>query len=73
MRPHCRLTIAFMGAFAFAGTATTTFADQGPGSGLGEIVVTAQKRAESVQSVPLSMTTFGGAALEEKAIADFFD
>ena len=62
-----------MGAFAFAGTATTTLADQGPGSGLGEIVVTAQKRAESVQSVPLSMTTFGGAALEEKAIADFFD
>jgi iron complex outermembrane receptor protein len=38
-----------------------------------EIVVTAQKRSESEQSVPMSMTTFGGAALEQKAINNFFD
>jgi outer membrane receptor protein involved in Fe transport len=43
------------------------------GSGLEEIVVTAQKRSENVQSVPLSMTTFTSAALEAKAINTFFD
>ncbi len=40
---------------------------------LATITVTAQKRAESAQSVPLSMTTFTGAALQEKAITTFFD
>jgi outer membrane receptor protein involved in Fe transport len=49
-------------------------ADQPAAAGaLEEIVVTATKRAESEQSVPLSMTTFGSAALEEKAISTFFD
>src|SRR5262249_43885827 len=41
--------------------------------GLEEVVVTAQKRAESEQSVPMSMTTFGSVALEQKAINNFFD
>jgi iron complex outermembrane receptor protein len=43
------------------------------GASLQEIVVTAQKRAEGEQSVPLSMTTFGSAAIEQKAITSFFD
>jgi len=42
-------------------------------SELQEITVTAQKRAESEQTVPLSMTTFGAVALQEKAVVDFFD
>jgi iron complex outermembrane recepter protein len=42
-------------------------------AGLQQVIVTAQKRAESEQSVPLSMTTFGGADLQQKAITDFFD
>jgi iron complex outermembrane receptor protein len=37
------------------------------------ITVTAQKRAESEQSVPLSMTAFSGAALQQKDINTFFD
>jgi len=37
------------------------------------ITVTAEKRAESEQSVPLSMTTFSGVALEAKDINTFFD
>lgn len=41
--------------------------------GLEEIVVTATKRSESQQTVPLSMTTFGSVALEQKAIETFFD
>src|SRR5579862_6538893 len=43
------------------------------GGGLEEVIVTAQKRAESEQSVPMSITTFSGAALEQKAISNFFD
>jgi len=34
----------------------------------GEIVVTAQKRAENVQDVPIAMQVFGGQALTERAI-----
>jgi iron complex outermembrane recepter protein len=41
--------------------------------GLEEVVVTATKRSENLQSVPLSITTFGGAALEQKSIENFFD
>jgi len=41
--------------------------------GLAEIIVTAQKRSESEQTVPLSMTTFGEVALQQKAISTFFD
>ena len=41
--------------------------------GLEEVIVTAQKRSESEQSVPMSMTTFSSAALEQKSITDFFD
>jgi len=40
---------------------------------LEEIIVTAQKRSESVQNVPLSITTIGAAALEQSAIRSFFD
>jgi outer membrane receptor protein involved in Fe transport len=42
-------------------------------SGIEEVIVTAQKRSESLQTVPLSITTFSGAALEQKAITNFFD
>ena len=48
----------------------------GPSGGVDElqqITVTAQKRSESEQSVPLSMTTFTGVALAQKAINNFFD
>src|SRR5689334_24444072 len=48
-------------------------ADTGSSGGLEEVIVTAQKRSESEQSVPMSMTTFSSAALEQKSINDFFD
>ena len=41
--------------------------------GLEEVIVTAQKRSESAQDVPLSITTIGSVALEQKAITNFFD
>src|SRR6266478_9887227 len=40
---------------------------------LEEITVTAEKRSESQQNVPLSMTTFSAAALQQKEINTFFD
>ncbi|HEY7962970.1 MAG TPA: TonB-dependent receptor plug domain-containing protein, partial [Steroidobacteraceae bacterium] len=48
-------------------------ADTGGSGVLEEIIVTAQKRSENEQSVPMSMTTFSSAALEQKSINDFFD
>jgi outer membrane receptor protein involved in Fe transport len=52
-----------------------TLADTAPApSGeLEEITVTAQKRSESEQNVPMSITTFGAAALAQKDINSFFD
>jgi iron complex outermembrane recepter protein len=44
-----------------------------PGGALQEVIVTAQKRSESEQTVPMSITTFSSQALEQKAINDFFD
>ena len=40
---------------------------------LEEITVTAEKRSESQQNVPLSMTTFSSAVLQQKEINTFFD
>ncbi|HET7757219.1 MAG TPA: TonB-dependent receptor plug domain-containing protein, partial [Steroidobacteraceae bacterium] len=48
-------------------------ASTAPAGGLQEVVVTAEKRAESEQTVPMSMTTFSSEALEAKAINNFFD
>jgi iron complex outermembrane recepter protein len=41
--------------------------------GLQEVIVTAQKRSESEQTVPMSITTFSAANLQQKAITEFFD
>lgn len=40
------------------------------GGGLEEIVVTAQKRAENAQDVPIAITAFGGTALKESGVGD---
>ncbi len=56
-----------------ATAATPIGADSTAANTVEEIVVTAQKRSESEQTVPLSMTTFGAAALQEQSINTFFD
>ena len=50
-----------------AGVADTT--DQGDGPAVGEIVVTAQKRSESINRVPMSITAATGAQLEAAGVA----
>ncbi len=40
---------------------------------LDEIIVTAQKRAEDIQDVPLSVTAIGGEAIKEKNMSDLND
>jgi outer membrane cobalamin receptor len=57
-----------LAAFSTAQAATVDTSTQ-----LNEIIVTAEKRSESVQNVPLSITTIGAAALEQNAIRSFFD
>jgi iron complex outermembrane recepter protein len=38
--------------------------------GIAEIVVTAQKRAENVQSVPIAISAFAGEAMQERAVGN---
>lgn len=40
---------------------------------LAEVIVTAERRAENVQTVPLSMSTFSSAGLQQQAITSFMD
>lgn len=51
---------------ASTGAATPQAAD----SGVGEIIVTAQKRSENVQNVPISISAFTADALQARGIAD---
>ena len=58
-------------AFACSGVA---YAQQtSPGAGLEEVIVTAQKRTEDVQKVPISITVMGTEKLEQLQVKDFLD
>jgi iron complex outermembrane recepter protein len=66
--------LAWAGIAAIIGSMRAFAADTAASSNeLETITVTAEKRSESEQSVPLSMTTFSGAALQQKEINTFFD
>src|SRR5271156_2718903 len=57
--------------------ASGVFAQAAPSNGsassdeLGDIIVTAEKRSESIQRVPLSIVAYGGEALAEVGAQDF--
>jgi len=57
-----------------AGLSSARAADTPQSSGgVEEIIVTAQRREETVQNVPLSITALSARALQEKAVTSFFD
>jgi len=60
----------WLAAAAVANAATESTSQSG---GLEEVIVTAQKRLESEQAVPMSITTFSATTLQQKAITEFFD
>jgi len=60
-------------ASAPADQAADTAPAQAEEGGLEEIVVTAQKRAENLQSVPVSVTALSSEAIANQRIADFSD
>ncbi|MEZ5744812.1 MAG: TonB-dependent receptor plug domain-containing protein [Sphingomonadaceae bacterium] len=51
-----------------SGLAAPAFAQESTTGGIGEIVVTAQKRAENVQDVPIAISAFTADALSERAV-----
>ena len=72
-----RLQAAWAGlpmATAMLTCAPPAFAQEPSDTGvLEEVIVTAQKRSESLQNVPLSITAIGTAELEEQHVTDFAD
>jgi len=59
---------AAMATPAFAQNAPQAQAEAAPEGGIAEIVVTAQKRAENVQDVPIAISAFTAGALQERAV-----
>jgi iron complex outermembrane recepter protein len=64
-RQFVRAPVALALAFAFAFFMNSALADT-----LEEIVVTAQKRSENIQKVPISITAFTTELLQEKSLGD---
>ncbi|HKY89564.1 MAG TPA: TonB-dependent receptor plug domain-containing protein, partial [Nevskiaceae bacterium] len=48
-------------------------AARGVGAGIGEIVVTAQRKAETVQDIPIAISVFAGEDLEKLGVTDTRD
>lgn len=71
-------SLAILTTMLCAGTTTSAFAqetetpeaDSTSRGGIEVIVVTAQKRAENVQDVPIAISAFGAEALQERAVGD---
>jgi outer membrane receptor protein involved in Fe transport len=71
-RPSARRVIAAGVPLAsvLAGVQVAIAQEQG---GLEEVIVTAQKRSESLQNVPISVTALGNETLEQLRLSDFED
>jgi iron complex outermembrane receptor protein len=68
---------ALLGLGAGAGAGVALAADSTPGAGdgsqLDEVIVTAERRAETAIKTPLALTVISGAALQDKGVVSVFD
>lgn len=68
------LAVSVFALFSPIGVAVASAQEGGasssPDEGVADIVVTAQKRSENVQQVPISVTALGGTSLQERAIGN---
>ena len=60
-------------AASAASPSAASAASDEPGKGLAEIVVTAERRTQNLQTVPIAATALSGAALEKKAVLRMAD
>src|SRR5689334_22232998 len=68
------LALASVSAFALANEAAAQQAASQPGSAtLDELIVTAQRREQSIQDVPASITAFGQTSIKALGIANVDD
>lgn len=69
-RPCLLAALAMVPAAAWAQTAPAVPADTTSTAGVNDIIVTAQKREENLQDVPIAVTAFSGDTLAERGISD---
>ena len=67
-----RTIAAILGAHA-AGAAIAQEQDAGASAGVEEVVVTAQRRTENAQKVPITLSVLSGETLEELGVSNFTD
>ncbi len=74
VRKHIRLAV--VGPMIVCATGVSAQTASPPGNGtpqIGEIIVTAQKRSEKLQDVPVAVTAISGDAIRNRRIADIVD
>ncbi len=62
------LVLSGGGAYAAAAGAAATAADTSPGTTIGELVVTAERREENLQDTPIAVSAFSGDTLKSKRL-----
>jgi iron complex outermembrane receptor protein len=72
-RRFLKSTACFATLMATANAAHAENATAGADTKLGEIIVTAERRATSIQSTPLSVTAVSGATIARKGLVDILD
>lgn len=73
---HCPKLLAVFGPLSLAGALLSPTAQAAEGGGewvIEEVVVTAQKRAQSAQDVPIALNAFNEDMLEQMGVTDFGD
>ena len=65
-----KIRYGLLGSIAFALVSPIMSHAQGSGGALEEIIVTTQRRAESLQDIPLAVTAFSGEELRSQGIVD---